>query len=627
MNSFQLLLIRIVIIILPILFNANVYSQSKYWVYLTDKKEVTFNPYEYFDALAIERRIKNNISLYDSTDFPLNENYYQAVEQIADSVCGHTRWFNAMACELTYDQLIQIQQLPFVRTVEAMISETVYAYQEAPEMFNFEDDNTFKKTLHEGQKSLLEGQISWMQGQLFGEKGITGKGVRICIIDAGFPGVNTAQEFAHIRKENRIIKTWDFVKNQPSVYKFHSHGSTVLSCISGISTDNIPIGMAPDAEFLLARTERITYEGKSEEEDWLMAVEWADRNGASIINSSLGYTVSLYFKENMDGKTAIITKAANIAAKKGILVVNAAGNEGSSPWKFIAAPADADSALTVGGINPWTGIHSSFSSFGPTADFRMKPNVSAFGHVMAFGDREGLHETQGTSFASPLVVGFAACVMQMYPNLTNMQIFDLLEQSSNLYPYFDYAHGYGIPQASWFLDSTKILLPNEKDTVFSIEHNLPIQTFDVTTGKTTIDIMIREDFFQENDNVVVNYHNQIKNFWKENDFFHLVDNFISNDSKIKSNSDNFLYYHFEDASENKLTKYYIVQPSQKNVLSIPIRVNKNKILRIHFKGYTYEMIIIDVPEKEDNEEDGEGNSDEEKKEEKKELKINIEDHF
>lgn len=624
MNTFQTQFFKIGLILsIQLLFVATHFSQSKYWVYLTDKKDVTFDPYTYFDPLAIERRIKNNLSLYDSTDFAINENYYSSIQKIADTVCGHSRWFNAIACELTNEQVATIKQLPFVKSVESMNSETVYAYHSNTEYYNFEEDNTFKKTLHEGQKSLLEGQISWMQGQLFGEKGITGKGVRICIIDAGFPGVNTAQEFAHIRKESRIIKTWDFVKNNPSVYKFHSHGSTVLSCISGISTDNIPIGMAPNAEFLLARTERITYEGKSEEEDWLMAVEWADRNGASIINSSLGYTVSLYFKENMDGKTAIITRAANLAAKKGILVVNAAGNEGTSAWKHIAAPADADSALTVGGINPWTGIHTSFSSFGPTADFRFKPNVSAFGHVMAFGDRVGLHETQGTSFASPLVVGFAACIMEMYPKLTNMQIFDLLQQSGSLYPYFDYAHGYGIPQASWFLDSTKIILPNEKDTVFSISHNLPIQTFDVTVGKTTIDIMIRDDFYIENDNVVVNYHNQIKNFWKENDFFHLGDNFISNDSKIKSNSDNFLYYHFEDATQKKLTKYYTVQPSQKNVLSIPIRTNKNKILRVHFKGYTYEMIIIESPEKESKESD----ETEEDKTDKKENKIIIEDHL
>lgn len=575
-------------------------AQNKYWVYLTDKKDVTFNPYDYFDPLAIQRRIKNNISLVDSTDFPLNQSYVASIEKIADTISGHTRWFNALACELTDAQLYAVQQLPFVKRVDPMVSQTQYAYKDVPNLVGANDLNeySYKDNLHEGQKSLLEGQISWMQGQLFAEKGITGKGVRICIIDAGFPGVNSAQEFAHIRKESRIIKTWDFVKNTASVYKFNSHGSTVLSCISGISTDNIPIGMAPNAEFLLARTERITYEGKSEEEDWLMAVEWADRNGAAIINSSLGYTVSLYFKENMDGQTAIITRAANLAAKKGILVVNAAGNEGSSPWKYIAAPADADSALTVGGINPWTGVHTSFSSYGPTADFRMKPNVSAFGHVMAYGSRDGLHETQGTSFASPLVVGFAACVMELFPNLSNMEVFALIERSGNLYPYYDYAHGHGIPQASWFLDSTRIIVEEEDSSLLFLEKEME-PTFEVKIGETAIDVTILEKYFSENDNVVVNYHNEFKNLWKENESFHIKDNYISNDSRIKNNSDNFLYYHFEDDDENKLIKYFTIQAFQRNVLSIPVRVNNGEILRIHFKGYTYETKIVYVkPEKE-----------------------------
>lgn len=600
------------ITLLLLLFSSLIgHSQNKYWVFLTDKNNVSFNPYEYFDPLAIERRIKNNIPLMDSTDFPLNENYLAQISKIADSVCGHTRWFNAVACILSDEQITTLQELTFVKSIQPMISVPVYAYHDDLQNPNEVLAPMPGERMHEGQKSLLEGQITWMGGQLFKENGITGKGIRICIIDAGFPGVNSADEFAHIRTESRIIKTWDFVKNEPSVYKYNSHGSTVLSCIAGITKNDKPIGMAPDAEFLLARTERIAYEGKSEEEDWLMAVEWADRNGAAIINSSLGYTVSLYFKENMDGQTAIITKAANLAAKKGILVVNAAGNEGSSAWKFIAAPADADSALTVGGINPWTGVHTSFSSYGPTADFRMKPNVSAFGHVMAYENREGITETQGTSFASPLVVGFAACVMQMHPNLTNMQLFDLIEQSGHLYPYFDYAHGFGIPQANYFLDSARFEVQEDSSRIrIALE---PIKTFDVSVGKSTIEVTILDDFFQDNDNVIVDYHNKIRNFWRENDFFHLNDNFISTDSRIKNNNDNFLYYHFEDADLNRLTKYYTLQTFQRNVLSIPIKPNIGNTLRIHFKGYTYEMEVEKVeeekePEGEEKKEEEENNN-------------------
>jgi serine protease AprX len=556
----------------------SVYAQQKYWVFLSDKDGVTFNPYDYFDQKAIDRRIKHNVDLVDYTDFPLRQDYITQVSAIADTICGHSRWFNALACLLTENQRIEIEKLPFVVATEPMLSEVIYAFADADDL----------DKIHDGKKSLLEGQTQWMGGSLFAAQGLSGKGVRICIIDAGFPGVDRAQEFAHIRRETRIIKTWDFVRNQPNVYKNHSHGSTVMSCIGGISEDNIPIGLAPDAEFLLARTERIMVEGKSEEEDWLMAVEWADKHGADIINSSLGYTVSLYFRENMNGKTAIISRAATMAAHKGILVVNAAGNEGGSAWKYVAAPGDADSVLTVGGINPWTGIHTTFSSFGPTADFRMKPNVTAFGHVMAYGNRQGLHETQGTSFASPLVAGFAACVMQLYPEKKNMEIFDLIQQSASLYPYYDYAHGFGIPQASYFMESftnDSVQTDNRQVLIHSAS-----PTFEVVVNKSTIEVVIKDDFFHVNDNVVTDYHNRFRGLWRENDFFHIFDSFISDDSQIKVEPANYVFYHFED--ENKrLSKYYTVQPMQKNVLSIPIKPNRNTILRIHYKGYTYEMEV------------------------------------
>ena len=365
---------RIVLVLFSfLLFNA-CFSQEKYWVYLTDKEGVEFNPHNYFDQKAINRRIKNNVPLNHFTDRPLRTDYQNKIAGIAESICGHTRWFNAIACKLTPQQFIEIQNLNFVKEVTPMITETVFA-----------DGNSYKE-LHKGEQGLLEGQITSMQGKEFTKKGLTGKGIRICIIDAGFPDVNTSSIYQHIRDNNRIIKTWDFKKNKPDIYKYSSHGSTVLSCIAG-KTDGVFIGLAIDSEFLLARTERILYEGDSEEEDWLMAIEWADKNGADIINSSLGYTSARHFVEDIDGKTCIISKAGNLAARKGMLVVNAAGNDGDGSWKYIGAPADADSVLSVGGINPWTGLHTAFSSYGPTADHRLKPNLAAFGHVMGYSSR------------------------------------------------------------------------------------------------------------------------------------------------------------------------------------------------------------------------------------------------
>src|SRR5690606_11480520 len=167
----------------------------------------------------------------------------------------------------------------------------------------------------------------------------------------------------------------------------------------------------------------------------------------------------------MNGITALISRSANMAARKGILVVNSAGNEGSNTeWVSIGAPADADSVLAVGGISPWTNLHVSWSSYGPSADKRIKPNVCAFGHSMVMTDK-GISEATGTSFASPLTAGFAACVWQADTTLTNMELFELIEKSGDLYPYYDYAHGYGVPQASAFFDDLIVI----RDTTFKVE--------------------------------------------------------------------------------------------------------------------------------------------------------------
>lgn len=553
--------------LLPVLFMLSSivqFAQQKYWVYLSDKEGVEFDPYAYFDQKSIDRRIKNNIPIFDNSDKPLREDYYQMVASVSDTVTGHSRWFNAMACMLNNEQYAIVSQLPFVKEIKPMISQG-YLAEEA----RYGD-------LKNGEKLLLKEQTKWLGATTFAENEITGKGVRICIIDAGFPSVDYADEFDHLRPN--IKGTWDFHKNQSDVYKFNNHGAAVLSCIAGQTEDGMNIGLATEAEFLLARTELIFKEGLSEEEDWLMAVEWADKNGADVINSSLGYTTSLYFKEDMDGHTALISRAANLAAKKGILVVNAAGNEGDGYWKYVGAPADADSVLTVGGINPWTGIHTSFSSYGPTADMRMKPNVSAFGHVIAANGRGKLSETQGTSFASPLMAGYAACVIQLYPDMPVMDVYKKIEESAHLYPYFDYAHGYGIPNAAYLFQER-----GEVDEILTS-----------SVVDDSVVIHINPDYFELNDEVVINYHsrfllNQVPKY------LHIPDSFISDDSSPRKALPNYVYYHLE--KDNILTEYALVAPRQLDVLKIPISKFEGETLRVWYKGQELE-ILVEYPEEE-----------------------------
>ncbi len=416
-------------------------AQEKVWVFFTDKNTDSFDPYSFFDNKAIERRVKHGIDLYDVSDMPVNEGYVLAVEGITGNNKAVSRWFNAMCCAVTSEQIVELKKLNFVKEVKIVNPVQTFCAG----LTKGETSGNFDPS--EDQLAFLDAQVKRMKGEVFARNDIAGKGIRIAIFDVGFKSYKTNPAFEHIRANNRIIKTYNFVKKIENVDGWDSHGTFVMSCVGGIIKGK-NIGLATEAEFLLARTETWT-EYYSEEENWLAAAEWADRNGADVINSSLGYTVQRYFREDMDGETSLVAKAANMAARKGIVVVNSAGNEGSANWKIIGTPADADSVLSIGGIHPRTGIHTSFSSFGPTRDKRLKPNVTSYGHVIGSGPN-GISQTQGTSFSGPLVAGFVVCAIQTRPAYTNMQLFHEVERSGDLYPYFDYAHGYGVPQADHF---------------------------------------------------------------------------------------------------------------------------------------------------------------------------------
>ena len=420
-------------------------QEGKYWVFFTDKDGMEFNPYDYFDDKAIERRQALGISLSDITDFPVNPSYINEVEEYVTSISHHTRWFNALAVYASLDEIENVKNLSFVKEVMSFSKNQMTITDEYFEESDAKSD------------SLIKYQTERMGRSEFQKANIDGTGIRIAVLDAGFTDADINPCFDHLRNEKRIIATYDFVKNDLDVYKGHYHGTAVLSCIGGVYNakgKSDTLGLATGAEFILARTEKALIEVFSEEENWMAAVEWSDRNGADIINSSLGYTGNRYFYRDMNGMNTLVSRAGNLAAKKGILVVNSAGNDGAGDWNFVGAPADADSVLAVGGLLPWNGIHTSFSSVGPTYDFRQKPNVTAYGHVIA-AKKDHISETQGTSFSSPLAAGFAACAWQANRNWTNMELFHELEKGSDLYPYCDYAHGYGVPQASYFLGKTE----------------------------------------------------------------------------------------------------------------------------------------------------------------------------
>lgn len=434
-----------------------------YWVFLTDKAGTIFDPYTYFDAKAIERYTNNHADLYDSTNYPLNQDYVLQVNALSTEEIGQSRWLNAVAVSATPYQAERLRQLPFVKKLVSLSSTMDLAqsdhheYSEHPDLSNVS----------------ITPQLERMDGKLFRDRGIDGSGVRIAVFDGGFHGVNTHQAFKHLRDNNRIVATWDFTKKQENVYDNHTHGTMVLSCITGLMGDRL-LGLATGATFLLAKTE-VEPEPFKEEVWWLQAVEWADKNGADLINSSLGYTKDRHYTWEMDGRS-YVSQAANIAARKGMVVCNSAGNSGADDnWKIIGAPADADSIISVGGIVPSLSSyeHISFSSYGPTADRRLKPNVCNFGQAEcadAYNDT-ATKFAFGTSFSAPLTTGFVACVLQLLRDSkpTAMEVKRLIEYSGDLYPYYDYAFGYGVPQASYFVDSTADSFQRRHKATFRIE--------------------------------------------------------------------------------------------------------------------------------------------------------------
>ena len=457
----------VTIMILFMIFSANAQEIIPGWVFFNGKPGSQFDPKSYFSDRGY-RKFQMNPKI-DFSDLPVSMIYTHQIEEIGGKINYTNRWFNVALVYANKNQWNSIQQLPFVTSIDQ--EQGKYNVQLAEKLPNISSDLTL----------LAQCQLERMGADYFKSQKLTGKGILICVADVGFTDVDHHPAFDHLRKNNQIKKVHDFAGNHKDVYYGHTHGTSVLSNIAGKMGETW-LGMAQDADFLLAKTEN-RQERFSEEKSWLSMAEWAYQEGADIISSSLGYTFQRYEPYMMDGKTTFITRAANFAATKGMLVISAAGNEAESKWKFIAAPGDADSVLTVGGIDPKTGVHASFSSYGPTATGSLKPNVCAYGITVGAKPHQKYTIVEGTSFATPLVAGFAACLWQQYRTLSNMEMKTKIEESSDLYPYFDYHHGFGVPRADFALGNSRKIKSDSFhiDTTYSSDSSYTYYTLKLDT--------------------------------------------------------------------------------------------------------------------------------------------------
>ena len=437
-----------------------IFSQNLYFVYFTDKADQTFDAEAYFDTKALDRRQKNHLPAWDYTDVPVYQPFVEAVQMRVDSLRYALRWLNAVTVSASEAQIQQVSRLPFVEGIEP--------FRQYAQTASYDLADTTNQRLD----TLLSLCRNLMNFDILEEKGLTGKGVRVAIFDTGFKEGDTHPALAHIRSDNRIIKTKDFYGGKEGVFHHDYHGLSVMSCVGGMYGDR-QLGGAKGATFLLARTEHKSKEKAIEEDHWIAAAEWADKNGADIINSSLTYTDKRYTYADMDGKTSPVSRAAAIAVRKGIHIVCSIGNDGDRNWRYMGAPADVEEVISVGGSLPMLRKRIRFSSLGPNVAGVLKPNISAPGLVVSAKRNGKFGENAGTSFSSPIVAGLLACLIQQNPDSSREAIEHMLFQTGHYYPYYDYELGYGVVDASKvFAEQTNMeAIPSFKpifrnDTVF-----------------------------------------------------------------------------------------------------------------------------------------------------------------
>lgn len=455
-------------------------SDNNWWIFFNDKDcDQIIN----LSDRSIERRLRQNIML-DQHDVSLCQCYIDSLQKNDLRIRHKLKWLNAVSVSIKSDSVLnKIQKFNFVKRVRPVLK-----------MVKNKNFNIFRKNVShqfnsQSFQSLPYGaslnQIQMLGGDALHDEGFLGGDMIIAVFDAGFIGTDQLPVFANLWLNNQILDTYDFVDDDISVFEGSSHGTMVLSTMAGYMIDSL-IGTAPEADYMLFRTEDSSSETLIEEDNWAAAAEYADSAGVDIINSSLGYTIlyddlsNSHSYSDMDGNSTIITNAADLAASRGILVVNSAGNSGNSDWHYIGAPADGDSVLAVGAVNS-LGEIASFSSRGPSYDGRVKPNVCAQGVSTIVADLDStIRVANGTSFSSPIIAGLSACLWQSDPTLTNMELLNLIESSSHIFFNPNDSLGHGIPNFHMAYlnnanlnsdDNNFIIYPNPFQDYFSIHNN------------------------------------------------------------------------------------------------------------------------------------------------------------
>lgn len=438
-----------------------------YWVQFNTKSNTPYSinkPEYYLSQRAIDRRLRHGIAI-DSTDLPVNPTFVDSLRTLGFYVKHTSKWMNGavviLPTNLNINNIIKPSFIDSYTLRKNAPSKTTIPNAQDMELKSAKFSDIDADSLMHDAYGNSYVQLSMISGHLLHTLS-RGKGVQVAVIDAGFENSDIIPAFDSIRARNGILGTYDFVDPGNDVYREYEHGNNVFSIMAGNDPGNL-IGAAPDASYWLLRTEDVndiyngaTYRTESpvEEDYWIFAVEFADSVGCDVVNTSLGYTTFdnpnfNHTYEEFDGKTIKISKAANLAVDKGMVVVCSAGNSRNDEWGKIVAPSEAEKVLSVAAVDESNTI-ASFSSPGFTDDFAInKPDISALGVFVTYAASNGTYERwNGTSYASPIIAGMAACLVSFFPEKSATEIMDLIRELGNLYPQHSIDYGYGIPDFS-----------------------------------------------------------------------------------------------------------------------------------------------------------------------------------